>query len=73
MISVRLTAEEYDRFQELCATSGTRNVSELTRAAINAMLKQSSQVSQLTLESQVAALEGRMNALLLEFKKLRDH
>ena len=75
MISFRLTAEEYDRFQELCANSGTRSISEMARAAISAMLKQPLQVPRKTLEHQVATLEGRVNMLFTEFKRLRasDH
>ena len=72
MISFRLTAEEYNRFHELCASCGTRSVSELARTAINALLKQPPQVPRETLEYQVATLEGRVNMLLLEFKRMRE-
>jgi hypothetical protein len=71
MVSFRLTADEYDRFCELCSASGTRSVSELARAAINSLLKQPGQAPREALESRVAELEGRMNMLRLEFKKLR--
>jgi hypothetical protein len=70
MISFRLTAEEYDRIRELCSVSGTRSVSELARAAINSLLKQPSQAPAEALEYRVAELEGRVNMLRLEFKKL---
>lgn len=72
MISFRLTAEEYDRFHELCATCGTRSVSELARAAINSLLKHPAQVPEEALESRVAELEGRVNMLRSEFRKLRQ-
>ncbi len=73
MISFRLTAEEYDRFRELCSTCGTRSVSELARAAINSLLGQQPQhVTQETLEARVAELEGRLNMLRLEFRQLRQ-
>jgi hypothetical protein len=72
MISFRLTAEEYDRFRELCSASGTRSVSELARAAINSLLKQPAHVPEEALECRVAELEGRVNMLRLEFKKLRQ-
>jgi hypothetical protein len=71
MISFRLTAEEYDRFRELCSTTGTRSVSELARAAINSLLKQPAHAPSEALESRVAELEGRVNMLRLEFRKLR--
>lgn len=72
MISFRLTAEEYDRFHDLCAACGTRSVSELARTAINALLKQPADVPRESLECQVAALEGRVNMLLSEFRKMRE-
>jgi hypothetical protein len=70
MISFRLSAEEYDRFRELCATCGTRSVSELARAAINSLLKEPGHVPAEALEARVSELEGRVNMLRLEFKKL---
>jgi uncharacterized small protein (DUF1192 family) len=71
MISFRLTAEEYDRFRELCSTCGTRSVSELARAAINSLLKEPAQVPEEALAYRVAELEGRINMLNLEFRRLR--
>ena len=71
MISFRLTADEYDRFHELCATCGTRSVSELARAAINALLRQPAQAAPEAIESRVAELEGRVNILRSEFMKIR--
>jgi Ribbon-helix-helix protein, copG family len=73
MISFRLTAEEYERFRELCSTCGTRSVSELARAAINSLLNQPAEVPREALEYRVAELEGRVNMLRLEFRKLRQH
>jgi hypothetical protein len=71
MVSFRLSADEYDRFRELCSASGTRSVSELARTAINTLLRQPEQAPREALESRVAELEGRVNMLRLEFKKLR--
>jgi Ribbon-helix-helix protein, copG family len=71
MISFRLTADEYDRFHELCAACGTRSVSELARAAINALLKQPAHASSDSIESRVAELEGRVNSLRSELMKIR--
>ena len=70
MISFRLTADEYERFRELCNTCGTRSVSELARIAINSLLKQPAEVPAEALESRVAALEGRVNMLRMELKRL---
>jgi hypothetical protein len=72
MISFRLTAEEYHRFCDLCSTCGTRSVSALARAAINSLMKQPAQVPEEALEYRVTELEGRVNVLSLEFRKLRQ-
>jgi hypothetical protein len=70
MISFRLTMGEYKRFRELCFTHGVRSVSELARAAIHMLLEQSARVPQQSLESRVAAIEGRLHMLSLEIKRL---
>lgn len=69
MISFRLTAEEYDKFRELCFIHGIRSVSEMARAAINLLLQQPTRAPQEALESRVAELEGRLHILALEMKK----
>ena len=73
MISFRLTAEEYDRFRELCYSNGIRSVSEMARAAINMMLSQPARAPQEALEARVAELESRLRLLSLEIKKLNQH
>jgi hypothetical protein len=73
MISFRLTAEEYDRFRELCYTHGIRSVSEMARSAINMMLSQPSRAPQEALETRVSELESRLHLLSLEIKKLNQH
>ncbi len=73
MISFRLTAEEYDRFRELCFTHGIRSVSEMARTAINMMLSQPSRAPQEALETRVSELESRLHLLSLEIKKLNQH
>lgn len=71
MISFRLSAEEYDRFRELCYSCGTRNVSELARAALNSLLKQPRRGPEEALEWRMAELEGRVDAICSELIKLR--
>jgi hypothetical protein len=73
MISFRLTAEEYDRFRDLCYSNGIRSVSEMARTAINMMLAQPSRAPQEALESRVSELESRLHLLSLEIKKLNQH
>lgn len=73
MISFRLTAEEYNRFRELCFAHGIRSVSEMARAAINLLLQQPSRAPQESLESRISELEGRFHMLYLELKKLHPN
>jgi len=73
MISFRLTAEEYDRFRDLCYAHGIRSVSEMARTAINMMLTQPSRAPQEALETRVSELESRLHLLSLEIKKLNQH
>jgi hypothetical protein len=73
MISFRLTAEEYDRFRELCYSNGIRSVSEMARTAINMMLAQPTRAPQGALEARVSDLESRLHLLSLEMKKLNQH
>lgn len=38
MVSVRLSENEYQALVELCASSGARSISDLTRSAMQALL-----------------------------------
>jgi len=69
MVSFRLTAEEYEKFRELCFTQGIRSVSEMARAGLNMLLRQPARAPQESLESRVADLEARLHLLALELKK----
>lgn len=73
MISFRLSAEEYEKFRELCFSSGIRSVSEMARVAINTLLQQPSRAGHESLEARVADLEGRLHILALEIKSLNQH
>ena len=72
MISFRLTADEYERFRELCYMNGIRSVSEMARAAIKMMFAQPERAPDGALEVRVAELEGRFHMLALEVKKLNQ-
>jgi hypothetical protein len=72
MISFRLTAEEYEKFRDLCFTHGVGSISEMARAAINMLVQQPARAPQEALEYRVAELEGRMHMLALELKKLNQ-
>ena len=69
MVSFRLTAEEYEKFRELCFTQGIRSVSEMARAGLNMLLQQPDRAPHESLESRVADLEARLHLLALELKK----
>lgn len=73
MISFRLTAEEYEKFRDLCFTHGVGSISEMARAAINLLLQQPARAPQETLEYRVTELEGRLHMLALEMKKLNQN
>jgi len=73
MISFRLSADEYERFRELCFTHGIRSVSEMARAAIKLMLEQPARAPQEALESRVSELEGRLHMLSMELKRLHHN
>lgn len=72
MITFRLSGEEYDKFRDLCFTQGIRSVSETARAAVSLLLQQPSQVTQVSLESRISELEGRVHLLALELKRLNQ-
>ena len=72
MISFRLTAEEYEKFRDLCFTNGVGSISEMARAAINSLLQQPARAPQETLDYRVTELEGRLHLLTLELKKLHQ-
>ncbi len=73
MISFRLSAEEYDRFRELCFAQGLRSVSEMARAAINMLLQHPARAPQQSIEARVAEIEGRLHMLSLELKRLNQN
>jgi len=69
MISVRLSEDEYSALQQLCATTGARSVSDLTRDAMRALLNK--QVRETTpsgfvdeFRSRLGNLDQRVNDLV---------
>ena len=72
LVSFRMTEEEYERFREICYTKGIRNVSEMARAAITLLLQQPDRIAEGCLESRVNELEGRLQKLAGEVKRLQQ-
>jgi hypothetical protein len=71
VISIRLTADEYARFRELCQAQGTRSLSEMARAAMQTMLDQSLHaLPEESIEVRLSQLETRLRLLSLEVKRL---
>lgn len=67
-ISIRLSDEEYVRLKRLCAVTGARSVSELTRDAMGVMLEGPNRDDVLTmrmdeLRAMLKTLERKMNEL----------
>jgi predicted DNA-binding protein len=69
LISFRLTVDEYERLR-FRSTRANRSFSELVRAAVNSLLKQSVYLPQDGLDDRVAELEARVSMLCLEVEKL---
>jgi hypothetical protein len=73
MISFRLSPEEYEKFRELCFSSGIRSLSEMARVAINNFLTHQTPKSatQNSLDARISDLENRLQILSNELKRQR--
>lgn len=67
MISFRLSDEEYASLRNLCENEGIRSVSALARDAVHRLMHKESQIP---VELAVRALEGRVNILDDQVKRL---
>lgn len=71
VISIRLTADEYACFRELCMAQGIRTLSEMARSAMQTMLHQSLHaLPEESIEVRLSQVESRMRLLALEVKRL---
>jgi hypothetical protein len=71
VISIRLTADEYACFRELCIAQGIRTLSEMARSAMQTMLQQSLHPpAEESIEARLTQLESRLRLLALEVKRL---
>ncbi len=73
MVSFRLSADEYDRLREFCFAQGVRSVSELARVGISMLLQQPSRAPQEIVESRLSEMEGRLQRLSLEVRRLNSN
>lgn len=72
IVTFRLTAEEHNRFRQLCFEHGIASVSEMARAAINLLLNQPGRAPEGAIAGRMAELEGRLNILTSELKRLNS-
>lgn len=72
MVSFRLSIEEYERIRGLSFSHGLGSISELARKAIHLLLQNPVGVPSQSLEIRVADLEGRMNLLASDLRKLEN-
>jgi hypothetical protein len=72
MISFRLSTREYEQLREFRLSQGARSVSALARAAVSKLLRDPAPVAADPLEARINELEGQLQTLFLEMKKLRS-
>ena len=70
MISVRLSEEEYSALRQLCATTGARSVSDLTRDAMRALLDSSTR--DVRFSDYFAEFHARINKLDRKVEELAN-
>lgn len=74
MISFRVTAEEFQRYRQLCLQRGLRNVSEFVRLAVNQLQPEHAPAAHdHTLHNHVATLEARLAALEARLDSAPSH
>lgn len=71
MISVRLTAEEYEAFRKVCFERSIGTVSELARIALQALLEKPTRVFKRTVEQRITNMESRLRLLGSEVSQLK--
>jgi hypothetical protein len=72
VISIRLSNEEYDQFQNLCVARGTDTISELTRTALKLLVMNEKNNGKAAIESRVENMDARMSQLDREVARLSD-
>lgn len=70
MISVRVSAEEYETLKAMYEARGIRSVSELARDAMHRFLNTSPAPEHAACENQIRTLDARLNTLQGEIKQL---
>ncbi len=68
MVSFRLSSAEFQKFENLCALHGARNVSDLTRKAVHRFLSSAGEGDPLSMEIQ--DLRDQVRSISLELERL---
>ncbi len=69
MVSFRLSEEEYEGLKRICMDVGARSLSDIAREAVHRLLGSDAAPNK-NLENQLTLLNGRMDALDHEVKRL---
>ena len=73
VVSIRLSAEEYDQLRSLCVTTGVGSFSELARAAMKKLLAQQEAGSpDNAVEARVSQMDVRVSALANEIARVSN-
>ena len=72
VISIRLSNEEYDQLQSLCAAQGGNSISELARNGMRLLLSQEIQSGPAAMESRVNHMQDRVTTLDREVARLSN-
>jgi len=72
VISIRLSNEEYEQFQNLCVARGTDTISELTRTALKLLVVNEKSNGKAAMESRVEGMDARVCQLDREVARLAN-
>ncbi|HLJ51208.1 MAG TPA: hypothetical protein VKU01_34605 [Bryobacteraceae bacterium] len=72
VISIRLSAEEYDQLQSLCTIKGADSISELARAGLKLLMLNEKSNGHGAIAGRVEAIDSRVAELAREVERLND-
>ena len=72
VVSIRLSAKEYEELLNHCIAKGSDSISELTRRAMKMLVNQESRNAPAAIESRVAEIDTRMSVMDREISRLSN-
>jgi Arc/MetJ-type ribon-helix-helix transcriptional regulator len=63
VISIRLSDEEYEQIQSMCAANGAYSISQLARAAMQLLIQQENGTAHAVMETRMNEIHVRVSAL----------